>query len=145
MPELLEGIGHNVRRLRGAKGWNQTELGFHAGASPSIISLIENGKRNPSTTTLAKIARALDVEVVDLFPKARVRPPRDTEAAAALPQYEVVHEEEYSPDNVEEVMARARAVRREAQGHYEGMLLVLRDSGGRIEVRVEPYEFLDDA
>jgi transcriptional regulator with XRE-family HTH domain len=69
MAELLEDIGHNIRRLREQKGWNQTELGFHADASPSIISLIENGKRNPSTATLAKIAGALGVEVVDLFPK----------------------------------------------------------------------------
>jgi transcriptional regulator with XRE-family HTH domain len=69
MVELLESIGHNIRRLRDAKGWNQTELGFHADTSPSIISLIENGKRNPSTATLAKIAGALGVEVVDLFPK----------------------------------------------------------------------------
>jgi transcriptional regulator with XRE-family HTH domain len=69
MAELLEAIGHNIRRLRDEKGWNQTELGFRAGASPSIISLIENGKRNPSTATLAKIADALGVEVVDLFPK----------------------------------------------------------------------------
>ncbi len=73
MAELLEDIGHNVRRFREEKGWNQTELGFHADTSPSIISLIENGKRNPSTATLAKIARALGVEVVDLFPKASHR------------------------------------------------------------------------
>jgi len=70
MAELLENIGHNIRRLREEKGWNQTELGFHADTSPSIISLIENGKRNPSTATLAKIAGALGVEVVELFPKA---------------------------------------------------------------------------
>ena len=77
MAELLENIGHNVRRLREEKGWNQTELGFHADTSPSIISLIENGKRNPSTATLAKIARALGVEVVDLFPKAGRRSSRE--------------------------------------------------------------------
>ncbi len=71
MAELLEDIGHNVRRLREEKGWNQVELSFHADTSPSIVSLIENGKRNPSTATLAKIAGALGVEVVDLFPKAR--------------------------------------------------------------------------
>jgi len=70
MAELLENIGLNVRRLREEKGWNQTELGFRADTSPSIISLIENGKRNPSTATLAKIASALGIEVVELFPKA---------------------------------------------------------------------------
>jgi transcriptional regulator with XRE-family HTH domain len=73
MVGLLEGIGHNIRRLREEKGWNQTELGFHADMSPSIVSLIENGKRNPSTATLAKIASALEVEVVDLFPKGTRR------------------------------------------------------------------------
>src|SRR5829696_2160546 len=75
MTELLESIGHNIRRLRDEKGWNQTELGFHADTSPSIISLIENGQRTPSTATLAKIAGALGVEVVDLFPKAAAPPP----------------------------------------------------------------------
>jgi transcriptional regulator with XRE-family HTH domain len=78
MAELLEAIGHNIRRLRDEKGWNQTELGFRAGASPSIISLIENGKRNPSTATLAKIAEALGVEVVDLFPKGQRSSPEPT-------------------------------------------------------------------
>lgn len=77
MVELLESIGHNIRRLREEKGWNQTELGFHADTSPSIISLIENAKRNPSTATLAKIAGALGVEVVELFPKASSRSSRE--------------------------------------------------------------------
>jgi transcriptional regulator with XRE-family HTH domain len=59
-----------VKELRDEKGWNQTILGYHAELSPSEISLIENGKRNPSATTLQRIATALGVEVGDLFPKA---------------------------------------------------------------------------
>jgi len=62
---------HEVRRLRQARGWNQTELAFHAGLAPSVISQIENGKRNPSARTLEKLATALDIEVGDLFPKAQ--------------------------------------------------------------------------
>ncbi len=58
-----------IRELREEKGWNQTVLGYHAGLSPSQISLIETGKRNPSATTLQGIAGALGVEVGDLFPK----------------------------------------------------------------------------
>jgi transcriptional regulator with XRE-family HTH domain len=91
MAELLEDIGHNIRRLREQKGWNQTELGFHADASPSIISLIENGKRNPSTATLAKIAGALSVEVVDLFPKKVQLPLWRTEGES---------EQQHEPENV---------------------------------------------
>ena len=65
----MEGIGRNVRHFREEKGWNQTELAYRSKMSVSIISLIENGKRNASTNTLERIAEALGVEVVDLFPK----------------------------------------------------------------------------
>jgi transcriptional regulator with XRE-family HTH domain len=58
-----------VRRLRLAREWNQTELAYHAGLAPSVISQIENGKRNPTARTLRKLAKALEVEVSDLFPK----------------------------------------------------------------------------
>jgi transcriptional regulator with XRE-family HTH domain len=58
-----------VKRLRQAREWNQTELAFHAGLAPSVISEIENGKRDPSARTLRKLAEALQVDVADLFPK----------------------------------------------------------------------------
>ena len=63
-----------VKELREAKGWNQTVLAYHAGLSPSQVSLIETGKRNPSATTLRGIADALAVDVGDLFAKAQAPP-----------------------------------------------------------------------
>jgi transcriptional regulator with XRE-family HTH domain len=60
-----------VRRLRLAREWNQTELAYHAGLAPSVISQIENGKRDPTSRTLRKLAKALEVEVGDLFPKGQ--------------------------------------------------------------------------
>ncbi len=49
--------------------------------------MIENGKRNLTTTTLAKLARALDVEVADLFPKAQASlPDLEDERRIALEQ-----------------------------------------------------------
>jgi len=62
-----------VKRLRQLREWNQTELAYHAGLAPSVISQIENEKRNPSARTLRKLAKALDVEVADLFPKAEAQ------------------------------------------------------------------------
>jgi transcriptional regulator with XRE-family HTH domain len=56
-----------VRRLRLEKGWSQNELAYHARLAPSVISLIETGKRDPNATTLRKLADALDVRVPDLF------------------------------------------------------------------------------
>jgi transcriptional regulator with XRE-family HTH domain len=60
-----------VKQLRLAREWNQTELAFHAGLAPSVISEIENGKRDPSARTLRKLAEALKVDVADLFPKGQ--------------------------------------------------------------------------
>jgi transcriptional regulator with XRE-family HTH domain len=63
-----QGVGREVKRLREAKGWSQTKLAVEAGMSVSGISMIENGHRNLSTTTLAKLAEALGVGVRELFP-----------------------------------------------------------------------------
>ena len=69
-----------VRRLRQERGWNQTELAFHAELAPSVISQIETGKRDPSAATLRKLADALDVGVPDLFERWQ-----DLKAQAPLP------------------------------------------------------------
>lgn len=82
-----------VRELREEKGWNQTTLGYHAGLSPSQISQIENGKRNPTLDTLAGIATALGVGVGDLFPKVE-----------APPEQEDPERREQSPERVVEAM-----------------------------------------
>ena len=72
-----ETIGREIRRLRERKGWGQAKLAVEAGMSVSGVSQIENGKRNLSTATLDKLAKALDVEVADLFPKAEAPLPHE--------------------------------------------------------------------
>ncbi len=62
-----------VRRLRLEKGWNQNELAFHADLAPSVISLVETGSRDPNATTLRKLAKALDVEIPDLFERGDIQ------------------------------------------------------------------------
>lgn len=69
-----------VRRFRLEKGWNQNELAFHADLAPSVISLVETGRREPNATTLRKLADALGVDIPDLFergdsPKASASSP----------------------------------------------------------------------
>jgi len=59
-----------VRRLRLEKGWSQNELAYHAKLAPSVISLLETGKRDPNATTLRKLADALEVRIPDLFEEA---------------------------------------------------------------------------
>jgi transcriptional regulator with XRE-family HTH domain len=64
-------IGQEIRRLREAKGWSQPKLAVTAGVAVSGVSQIENGKRNPNSSTLVKLAGALGVEVRDLYPKVQ--------------------------------------------------------------------------
>lgn len=68
-------VGREIRRLREARGWGQTKLAAAADMAVSGVSQIENGHRNPNSATLIKLARALEVEVADLFPKAQAALP----------------------------------------------------------------------
>jgi transcriptional regulator with XRE-family HTH domain len=77
----MNGVGEEVKRLRQAKGWTQEQLGVYAGSSQPTVNLLEAGKRNPSASTLEKLARALGVEVVDLFPKPPTPQPSLEDAA----------------------------------------------------------------
>ena len=56
-----------VRALREVKGMSTRALAREAGVSTETIYAIEHGKRQPSVTTLDKIAKALDAEVKDFF------------------------------------------------------------------------------
>src|ERR671913_2549050 len=77
----MSGVGEEVKRLRQARGWTQEQLAVYAGSSQPTVNLLEAGKRNPSASTLEKLARALEVEVVDLFPKPQTSQPSLEDAA----------------------------------------------------------------
>ena len=50
-----------MRVVRSAHGLSQRQLADRIGVSPSHLSLIESGKRNPSLKLLGEIAGSLDV------------------------------------------------------------------------------------
>lgn len=57
----------NLKMLRKSKKISQLQLAEKAGLSSGIIGEIETGNRNPTLTTINKIARALEVPVKQLF------------------------------------------------------------------------------
>lgn len=59
-------VGRNVRRLRLAKGLTQEELSARTGLTQHYISVLENGRRNPTIVTIYEMAQALGVTHVDL-------------------------------------------------------------------------------
>jgi transcriptional regulator with XRE-family HTH domain len=56
-----------VRELRVSKGMTTRELARVAEISTETLNAIEHGRRQVQVRTLAKVAKALDVEVKDLF------------------------------------------------------------------------------
>lgn len=60
-------IGVEVRSLRARRGMSQHELAKRAGISRVSVSEIENGKRDPGSSTVAKLADALGVPAGALF------------------------------------------------------------------------------
>ena len=64
-------VGINVKRLRLGKGLTQEQYAVRSGIPQQYISDLENGKKNPTLTTLHQIAEGLGVEVVELVQKLR--------------------------------------------------------------------------
>jgi transcriptional regulator with XRE-family HTH domain len=60
-------LGRAVRRLRNQASLTQEELAFEAGLERSYVSLVELAQKDPSFTTLQKIALALNFSMLELF------------------------------------------------------------------------------
>lgn len=61
------GIGSRLRELRASRGLSLRQLARSIGASPSLLSQVENGKVTPSVDTLYQLARALEVPIAEFF------------------------------------------------------------------------------
>jgi transcriptional regulator with XRE-family HTH domain len=68
-------VGRMVRELRLLRGWSQEQLAERANSSPKHVGRIERGQVNVGVDGLAALARALSVDVSDLFSKPQGRQP----------------------------------------------------------------------
>ncbi|MSR71601.1 MAG: XRE family transcriptional regulator [Candidatus Taylorbacteria bacterium] len=60
-------LGLNLRRIRTKKGMSQGNIARALGVSRGFISTIENGKANPTLSTITKLAKALGVSADELL------------------------------------------------------------------------------
>jgi transcriptional regulator with XRE-family HTH domain len=60
-------IGDRIRQLRKEKGLSQEKLGYESELHWTHIGSIERGQKNWSIDTLIKVAKGLNVELVELF------------------------------------------------------------------------------
>jgi transcriptional regulator with XRE-family HTH domain len=63
-PEIA--FGRVLQRHRRAKGLSQERLAVVSRLDRTFISLLERGQRQPSLSTLLRVAKALDVSAADL-------------------------------------------------------------------------------
>ena len=72
---LQKRLGQRIADLRKTRHLTQVQLAKTVGCSVEIISLVERGVNAPSVARLEDIAKALKVEVVDLFTFTGRKPP----------------------------------------------------------------------
>jgi transcriptional regulator with XRE-family HTH domain len=54
-------LGQNLKRIRLQKGISQGKIGRLLEVDKGFVSNIENGKTNPTLSTIAKLAKAIGV------------------------------------------------------------------------------------
>lgn len=67
MKELRLKIGKKIRGIRLKKSMSQEDLAFEADLHRTYISDVERGTRNISIENIGKIAKALRVNIKELF------------------------------------------------------------------------------
>ena len=65
--KLLVRVGRRIRLLREIKGISQEGLAEHSGLHRTYISAVERGLRNPSLKSLGRMAKALGMDISQLF------------------------------------------------------------------------------
>ncbi len=60
-------LGQNLKRIRTKKAISQTKIAEELSIDRAFISNIENGKTNPTLSTIAKLAKVLGVTADELL------------------------------------------------------------------------------
>src|SRR3984957_1141757 len=87
LPEVgldLGVFGQRLRHFRRSRGLTLTELGARVNRAPSVLSLLENGRREPKLSLIEALASALGVPAEELM--RREPPSRRAELEIALDQ-----------------------------------------------------------
>jgi XRE family transcriptional regulator, fatty acid utilization regulator len=77
-------FGQRLRHVRRARGLTLAELGEKVGRAPSVLSLLENGRREPKLSLIEALAAALSVPAGELM--RRQPPSRRAQLELALEQ-----------------------------------------------------------
>ena len=65
--KILINFGKKVREIRKSKGLSQEQLAFKADLHRTYIGMIERAEKNITLINIEKIAKGLEVNIIDLF------------------------------------------------------------------------------
>lgn len=69
MTEVQSVLAYNIKKYRNTKGLTQEQLAEKAETSTNYLGSIETGKKYPSPQMIDKLAKALDINPLELFKK----------------------------------------------------------------------------
>lgn len=69
--KILIAFGNNLKRHRKAKGYSLRQFAALADIDHAMVDRYERGITNPSLTTIAKLAEALEIDPCDLISPKR--------------------------------------------------------------------------
>ncbi|NIG53068.1 helix-turn-helix domain-containing protein [Chitinophaga sp. Cy-1792] len=64
---IKKSFGANLKRIRKEKEMTQVAVAFEAELEPSYMTRLENGKADPSLSTIMALAGALEVDPCELI------------------------------------------------------------------------------
>ena len=67
MENLRKKLGNRIRIIRQKKNLSQEDLAHICNLHRTYVGGIERGERNPSLDNIEKIAKALEIEILELF------------------------------------------------------------------------------
>ena len=65
--KIRQVLGKNIKAFREHRNWSQADLAAYSEISIPFLSEIERGNKWPFPDTLAKIAKALNIKIHELF------------------------------------------------------------------------------
>lgn len=74
--QFLEALGQNIRRYRRIQGRTMLDIGSKVNLEESAIQRIEKGRANSTIKTLRRVAKALEVDIKDLFDFSQLENPK---------------------------------------------------------------------
>lgn len=60
-------FGSRIAEIRRSLGISQEELAFRCGVHRTYIGAIERGEKSPTLNTIERLAKGLNIKIIDLF------------------------------------------------------------------------------